>query len=159
DGLANREPLAGEPLLEIRSLDVVAGDIDRLAFAADFVHADDVRMLELGRRPRVAQEHLGLRRVELSLARNLDRNETLQVGVAGLPDAAELADADFFDQLEMAQHTRVRAIGGRAVVAEQTEVAAAGRANNLGPRCFGRRIKRGVTPRTANLHVLARIAP
>ena len=39
--LAGIKPAAGRPLGEIRTVDEIADDVDAVAVAADFVHADD----------------------------------------------------------------------------------------------------------------------
>ena len=59
-GFPQSELPLGEPFLQAASLDEVADDVQRVPLAADFVNADDTRMLHLGGRPGLANEHLGV---------------------------------------------------------------------------------------------------
>ncbi len=60
-------------------------------------------MLELSGGAGFAKKLLGLLLAKLVFAGNLDRDEAVELGIAGLPDAAELSHAELLDQLEMAQ--------------------------------------------------------
>jgi hypothetical protein len=59
-------------------------------------------VLELRSGASLAQELFSFRRVELALARDLDRDGTVQFGVTGFPYGTERTDADAFQQLEVA---------------------------------------------------------
>ena len=147
-----REALAGEPFAQVGPFDEIADDEDRLIDPADFVRADDVRMLELSRRPGFAEKLFRLGTIELSTARNFERHGPVQLGVAGLPDDAELPDADLLQQFEAAQHSlaRLRREGlGRA---DQTEAASARRTGQIGARIVVHDINRILAVRTANVH-------
>ena len=121
------ELLAGEPVAKRDAADEVADDVDAVAVAADFVDADDAGMAQLGGGAGLAEELFLLLGRHAAGARNLDGHRAVELFVAGLPHAAEAADAEPLDQLEAAQlRERRRHPRGLALV-DQAEVAAAGR--------------------------------
>ena len=80
---------------QIRAVDVVCDDEDRVILAADFVDASNVRMVELGRRSCFAQEHFRLELVEKLLPGDFNGNSSLQLRITHLPHTAESAGTNF----------------------------------------------------------------
>src|SRR5262245_7517038 len=99
--LAKREPATRKPLAQVGPFDVITDDVDRAVLAADFVHADYVRVLELGRGASVAEEQLCLAHVKRASARNLDGHCAVKLRIECHPHAAELPDTQLSDQLKM----------------------------------------------------------
>jgi hypothetical protein len=52
--------MAGQPVGQRHAFHEIAHDVDQVGFAADLVHADDVRMPQLRGGPGFAQELVGL---------------------------------------------------------------------------------------------------
>ena len=125
--LAAGELLAGEPVAQRDAADEIADDVDRVAVAADFVDADDVGMAQLGGRAGLAEEFLLFLGRHAALARNLDGHRAVELLVAGLPHAAEAADAKPLDQLEAAQFRERRRHPRGLALVHQAEMAAARR--------------------------------
>ena len=124
--LPRRKLAAGEPFLQAAAVDEVADDVQYSVFAAHLVYAHHAGMLDLCRRPRLANEHLGLRPLDLAAVWDLDRHGAIEFGVAGLPDRAEMPAADAFQKLEMPDRLYgPRSVGGRFAAADQAEIAAA----------------------------------
>ncbi len=122
--LAGSEPLGGEPFVQVCTLHEIANDKDRIAFAADLMHADDVRVCELGGCPGLAEEHLRLGRRELVLPRHLDCHDPIELGVTGFPDRSEFADADALQQLELPESLAVCVVDRLRIAADQAEAGA-----------------------------------
>jgi hypothetical protein len=57
-GLTDCQLPHAQPFLQVGTVDEVAGNEDGFAVAANFMHADDTRMLQLGCRPGIAKEKL-----------------------------------------------------------------------------------------------------
>ncbi len=150
---AGRNPGAGKPLLEIGALDKIGSDKDRLVFPSDFVDAYDMRMTQLGRGTGLTEENLCLLCIELVVARDLQRHHAVELRVAGLPHAAELAGADSFDQLELSESSPFRpAPGACCFIADEAEVAAAGRAVDFRERKVVQDFDWVVAVRAATMH-------
>ena len=119
------------------------------------MHADDVRMAELCRRPGLAEESLDFRQVEPAFVRNLHRHQAIQLKVPGLPHRPKPARPQQLDQLEMADalvRRRRLAIASRPVlrlVGDQAELAPAGRACRFG-KLFLRRQRAPAIGRSYN---------
>ena len=114
--------------------DEVADDVDRVAVAADFVDADDVGMAQLGGGAGFAEELFLLLGRHAASPRNFDGHRAIELLVAGLPHAAEAADAEPLDQLEAAQLRKRRRHPRGLALIDQAEVAAAGAAGEIGKR-------------------------
>ena len=99
--LPRRKLAAGEPLLQVAAVDEVADDVQGPLFTAHLVDADNARMLDLRRRSRLANEHLGIRTIDLSAARDLDRHGSVELRIASLPHRTEMPIADAFQKFEM----------------------------------------------------------
>ena len=97
------ELLAGEPVAQRDAADEVADDVDDVAIAADFVDADDAGVAELGGGAGFAEEFFLFLGRHAAVPRDFDGHRAVELLVAGLPHAAEAADAEPFDQLEAAQ--------------------------------------------------------
>ena len=110
-------------------------------------------MIQLRRRPGIAQKDFGFFRIKILLPRNLDRHGALQLRIAGLPHAAETAGAHLLQQLEVPQHLHAGLVRVRGIDARQAKTAAARRAEHIGPRSLLDRIERHVAMRTADLHM------
>ena len=63
--------------------------------------ADDVGVAQLGGGAGLAEEFFCLLWAEMALARDLDRHGAVELLVAGLPHAAEPADAEPLDEFEL----------------------------------------------------------
>ena len=94
--------LAGEPVGQRQTFDMIADDVDRVVFTTHLVNADDVGMLELGRGSGLAKELLGFRRVELPLAGNLDGHRAVEFFVPRLPDRAKRPGTHLLDEVKVA---------------------------------------------------------
>ena len=130
--------------------DEVADDVDAVAVAADFVDADDAGVAQLGGGAGFAEEFFLLLGRHAAGARNLDGHGAVELFVAGLPHAAEAADAEPLDQLEAAQlRERRRHPRGFALV-HQAEVAAAGAASEIGERRIDGHFRRCMAIRAAD---------
>ena len=90
--------LALEPAIEHDAVHEFRHDIEKLTGSARFVDVHNSRMIELGCNAGFAQEMVafgGDSRIE---ARNLDGHRAVEMRVAGPPDGAKPARADFLDQ-------------------------------------------------------------
>ena len=88
------QSLRRKPFTEIRSLDEIAGDKDRIPVAADLVHADNTWMLQLGCSPSIAEEVLLIRRIKLPATRDLEGHNPVQGGVSCLVHGAKMPGPD-----------------------------------------------------------------
>ncbi len=138
--------------MQVRPLDEIADDVKRVSLAADLVHAHDVRMVELRGSPGLAEEHFRLGGFELVLPRDLDGHNPVELRVAGLPNRAELADADAFEQLELAKRLALGVVDRFGVAIDQAEAAPAGGANHLGGQVVIDQLNRLMAMRAANAH-------
>ena len=121
-------------------------------FAAHLVNAHHAGMLDLCRRPGLANEHLGLRPLDLAAAGDLDRHDAVELRVAGLPDRAEMPAADAFQKLEMPDRSYgPRSVGGR-FAADQAEIAAARWASDVGQGVGIDHLDRIMAVGTADVH-------
>jgi hypothetical protein len=91
-------------------------------------------MLQLGRHTGLAQEALHFGRIELPLARDLNRHRAIKVRVAGLPDRTESADPESLDQLKVADRGDRRRFARVVSVAHEAETIAAGATGNVRQR-------------------------
>jgi hypothetical protein len=114
--------------------------------------ADDVRMPQLGSRPRLAQELLGLLGLQFTLARDLHGDCPLKLLVARLPDGAEGTHANLFDQLKVPDGPPVgRSVRDRAFP-DQAEMAATGWAGQRAEIALLGKLKRFMTMQTTDFH-------
>src|SRR5947209_8959584 len=114
------------------------------------MHGDDVRMAELSRGAGLALEALQLFRLgEQARMRNLQGDNAIEFGIAGLPDGAEPAQAETLQELELAQTFHAACGIGMARVA-QTKGAATAWAEHL-VRAVVSKQDRAVTLRAADL--------
>ena len=106
----------------------------------DLVDRHDAGMLELGGAPGLAQEAVQvLGPGEAAAAGDLEGDDAVELGVAGLVDGAEGADAELLEQLELAE-----ALGGFARAANRRWRR--GRAG-CWSRTTGRRLRGAACPR------------
>ena len=96
DRLGDRQPaVAADAVLERLALDVLEDDVRAAVVLAGVDHADDVRVVELGDRARLAAEALELVGVRGDLAvHELDRDLALEHRVEGAVDRRHAAGAD-----------------------------------------------------------------
>src|SRR4051812_48684359 len=99
-GLLWRKLFLPEPIGKIRAANEIADNVDSISGSADFQHADDIRVLQLGRRTRLAEKQLDVVLVQDVLARQLDGDESIQLRILGHPDIAEVSASQQFQQLE-----------------------------------------------------------
>ena len=84
-------------------------------------------------------ELLGLLRAKLAFARDLESHGAVELRILGLPDGPKGPGAQLLDQLEMPEglpsvQAAAFALVRQCLVADEAEVAAAGRADDLGQR-------------------------
>ncbi len=130
-GLARGEALGREPVSERDAADKVADDVDRVLGASDFVNAHDVGVAKLRGDAGLAIELLGFCGSELALARDLDGDGAIELVVVRLPDRAESADANLFDEIEVGDRSNGVSDFGFVDRADKAERAAAGAANDV----------------------------
>ena len=111
-------------------------------------------MIQLRRRPGIAQKDFGLLRIKVFLPRNLHGHGALQLRIAGLPHAAVTASPYLLHKLEVPQHLHAGPVRVRGIAPGQAKTAATGRAEHVGPGSLFDRIERHVAMRTADLHVV-----
>src|SRR5262249_41954990 len=88
--------------------------------------------------------------------RNCDRNNTVELRVAGLPHTSKSADSQLLDELEMTQSPhRCLMRRARGLVINQAETAAATRTGNFMQGIEVDHFDRIVAMRAANLETLA----
>ena len=95
------------------------------------MHADDVRMPQLRGGASFTQEEFCLLWLQILTTRNLDRDEPIQVGIARFPDAAEVSDSQFLNQLKPADHAGRADDRPSRVSANQFEAAATRRTTDV----------------------------
>ena len=82
-GLADFRDLSGgwfgaaQPIRERDAAHQIADDKNGIVFLADFVHRDDVRMLQLRCGARFAEEVIDFLRLQISFAGYFERDETV----------------------------------------------------------------------------------
>jgi hypothetical protein len=131
-GFAARKALASEPVAQIHAADEIADDVYTISIAANFVNADDARMLQLGSGPCFAKEFLLFFNGHRAGAWDFNSHGAVKLFVAGFPDATEAANPQSPDELEPAELSeRGRHLRGRRMI-DKTEVAAAGAAGEIG---------------------------
>ena len=125
DRLVDRQPAhAPDPLLERLALDVLEDDVGPAVLLAGVDHADDVRVVELGDRARLAAEALELVGVRRDLAvHELDRDPALERRVERAVDRRHPTGADLGVEAVAAvqAHADQRAHGVAPIVADVTQ--------------------------------------
>src|SRR5262249_54095617 len=96
--------VTGQGLVETAALDQLHGEVVLPLVGADFVDGDDVRMVQAGRRLRLAAETLHVViRGELARANHLQGHRTIQAGLPGSVNDAHAAVGDLPPQLVVAE--------------------------------------------------------
>jgi hypothetical protein len=135
--LAEAQPPLPREVRQRHAFHQVADDVDHVVVAPDLVHTHDVRMSQLGRRPRLAQELLDLGRLKVPMPRNLHRHPTVQLPVPRLPHRPERATAEFLDELEVTDVSHARGLLRRSLGVHQAEPRPARGALDLRERLLG----------------------
>lgn len=142
----------GQPVGQRHALDEVADDKDRVPLAAHLVDADDVGMAQLSGCPGLAQELLGLLRIELPFSRNLQSSGAVRLRVPRLPHETERAHTDLLDRVEVADGLRPCLVGHRLSGAQQTEAAPTCGTCDVGKLAVAGQLDGRVALGTADLH-------
>ena len=91
-GLSTRQPFG-----KINTIHKIADNEDGVLFATNFMHTDDIRMLELCCRSRFAEELLRFVRADLIATRDFDRDHAIEMCVACPINAAEMSLPNLLD--------------------------------------------------------------
>ena len=100
-GFTGREAPSLEFFCERHAAHKIADDIGHIVDKAHFMYGDDVRMVQLGSRPGLAEENGNLGRVELGVSWDFYRDVALKLRVAGTPYGSEAATSKLLDELEV----------------------------------------------------------
>ena len=123
----------------------IADNVENVVFSTDFVHANDVWMLELCGCSRLSKKLFGFNRIQLSFARNFDGNDTVELTVSRFPNSTESTYSNLLQELKTANRMTRRVTLDKSVDVHQTKTAAAGWANHIGQRRFFDNLNRVLT--------------
>ncbi len=128
----------------------VTNDKDRILLAADFMHGNDVGMIQLGGGAGLAQELFDFAWLKFPVARNLHSHRAVQLDVASFPHRAEASQTKALDEFKVPEALERPGRPRLCGITHQIKMAAATAAGNVSERRIGEDLDRLVTMRAAD---------